>query len=155
MLQELFLSKFEYLPDGRLKNKQTGKIAGGLTDEGYIRIRINHVEYRAHRIIWTMFNGEIPEGLLIDHINGINSDNRLENLRLATRQQNNANRKVKTGSKLPKGVTATPEGRYRARLHHNGTWYCLGTYDTPEQAEQAYLEKSLEIHKEFSIANRK
>ena len=67
----------------------------GFTDEGYIRIRINHVEYRAHRIIWTMFNGEIPEGLLIDHINGIKSDNRLENLRLATRQQNNANRRAK------------------------------------------------------------
>lgn len=152
--QELFLQKYEYQPDGTLKNKLTGKIAGGATKEGYIRIRINSVEFRAHRIIWEMFNGEIPEGMLIDHINGIKDDNRLENLRLATREQNNANRVARRTSTLPKGVTRSGN-RFRARLHHKGIWYCLGSYDTPEQAAEAYNKKSIEVHGDFSIIHRK
>lgn len=152
--QELFLQKYEYLPDGTLKNKTTGKIAGGATKEGYIRVRLNSVEYRAHRIIWEMFNGEITEGMLIDHINGIKDDNRIENLRLATREQNNANRVVRHNSTLPKGVTKAGN-KFRARLYNKGKWYCLGSYNTPEEAAEAYNNKSLEIHGEFSIVNRK
>lgn len=152
--QELFLQKYEYLPDGTLKNKTTGKIAGGPTKEGYIRIRLNSIEYRAHRVIWEMFNGEIPEGMLIDHINGIKDDNRLENLRLVTREQNNANRVGWTSSELPKGVTKAGK-KFRAKLFHKGITYCLGSYSTPEEAAEAYNNKSLEIHGEFSIVNRK
>ena len=44
--------------------------------------------YYAHRVIWEMFNGEIPEGMEIDHINCDKHDNRIENLQLVTRKQN-------------------------------------------------------------------
>jgi hypothetical protein len=42
-----------------------------------------------HKLIWTCFNGEIPPGYEIDHINDNGTDNRLVNLQLLTRQENN------------------------------------------------------------------
>ena len=44
--------------------------------------------YFVHRFVWECFNGQIPEGKVIDHINNIKDDNRLCNLQLMTQQQN-------------------------------------------------------------------
>lgn len=44
-----------------------------------------------HRMVYETFNGEIPQGYEIDHINTIKSDNRLKNLRCVTRSQNMLN----------------------------------------------------------------
>lgn len=43
---------------------------------------------RVHRLIWEAFNGEIPDGMEIDHINTNRCDNRLCNLQLCTRKEN-------------------------------------------------------------------
>lgn len=44
--------------------------------------------YQVHRFVWECFNGIIPEGRVIDHINNNKEDNRLCNLQLTTQQQN-------------------------------------------------------------------
>ena len=49
--------------------------------------------YSIHRIIWEMFNGPIPTGMVIDHMNGNPWDNRIENLRVVTQRQNVQNAK--------------------------------------------------------------
>ena len=78
-----------------------GSIAGSLHKCGYMVIRINVKHYYAHRVAWIYVHGSIPEHVLIDHINGKRNDNRIENLRLATYQQNNENRGIKhTPSRL-------------------------------------------------------
>lgn len=41
-----------------------------------------------HRLVWETFNGPIPEGMEIDHINTIRDDNRLDNLRVVTPKEN-------------------------------------------------------------------
>ena len=58
---------------------------------GYINIGIynepgvkNKTYFRLHRLVWETFNGKIPEGYTIDHINADKKDNRLENLQLMT-----------------------------------------------------------------------
>ena len=44
--------------------------------------------YRVHRLVWEAFNGQIPEGLQVNHINEVKTDNKLENLNLMTCKEN-------------------------------------------------------------------
>lgn len=140
---------YRYNDDGTLLNLRTNKIAGGLTKEGYIRIRLNGVEYRAHRIVWELHNGKIPEGMLIDHINRIKTDNRIENLRLATQSQNLNNQPGRSKLGLPKGVQIS-NSKYRAKITINGKSIHLGVFDTPEEAGKAYEDKAVELYGEFA-----
>ena len=79
----------------RVKNNgrwKAGTIAGCKAHHsGYVQISIGHTLYRAHRLAWVYMYGSIPEGLTVDHENGIRSDNRLDNLRLANQSEQNQN----------------------------------------------------------------
>jgi len=86
------LSKLFTYNDGNLYSKRTGKKAGTIRKEGYIVIQINKIQYYSHRLIWTMFNGDIPLDKCIDHINRNKSDNRLENLRIVSNRENALNK---------------------------------------------------------------
>lgn len=152
---EYFIKSYEYHEDGYLTSKRTGNKVGQPNTEGYIRVRGgNGKEYRAHRVIWSLFNGEIPEGMLIDHIDGNKQNNKIDNLRLATRTQNNANSVGVRKRELPKGVTQNPSGRFRAKIYHKGIHYSLGTFDTVEEAKKVYDSKAVELHGEFANTNR-
>ena len=48
-------------------------------------------EYKAHRIIWTFLNGEIPEGIIVDHIDGNPFNNSIDNLKIKTQPDNRLN----------------------------------------------------------------
>lgn len=58
----------------------------------------------AHRVVWLMVHGDWPS-MQVDHINGIRTDNRPENLRLVTQSQNNANSRSRAGTSRFKGVS--------------------------------------------------
>lgn len=138
-----------YYQDGQLYSKATNKPYRNYDRDGYIRVRQNNKEYRAHRLIWELHHGEIPSGMLIDHIDGNVRNNDISNLRLATRQQNNANRNKLDSSVLPKGVIRYSK-YYRARITYNGTTYSLGSYSTVEEAEEAYKEAAYILNGEFA-----
>lgn len=91
---------FEYDPNkGILTSKSSrgrwthGREVGQFDKHGYRIIRYLGKIHSIHRIGWRMTNGEIPPGLCVDHINGIPTDNRVENLRLVTHAQNLRNLK--------------------------------------------------------------
>ena len=78
---------FIYKPDGTFERKDRRNSTGSYDKDGYLIIKIKTRQYKAHRLVYAYFNGHFPEHE-IDHINRNRSDNRIENLRDATRVQN-------------------------------------------------------------------
>lgn len=154
-LNELFDYK-----DGQLIYKintakciKIGDIAGSICKtNGYRVIRINKILYKAHRLIWIYFNGDIDTALQIDHINHIRSDNRIENLRLATRSQNGSNTtKQKNNTSGYKGVSWSKQyKKWVAQIMKNKKLIYLGLFATPELAHAAYIAAAEKLHKEFA-----
>ena len=128
------------------KKIKAGDVVGsGSLKNGYRCTAIGGKQYYQHRLIWLYVHGSWPDGP-IDHINGNKSDNRIENLRIATPSQNQHNRK-KTKSKS--GMT----GAYK---HWSGRWYStimvenkkhyLGMFETEEAAAKAYADAKAKLH---------
>lgn len=69
-----------------------GSPAGSCSGDNYWRVCYKGQREQASRVIWQLFNGEIPKGMLVDHVNLDKLDNRVVNLRLATYHQNATNR---------------------------------------------------------------
>ena len=69
-----------------------GSLAGCVHPNGYIRIHIDNKLYSAHRLAWLYVHGFTPTNLIIDHINNIRTDNRIENLRIVSSSCNAKNR---------------------------------------------------------------
>lgn len=65
-----------------------GDEAGSINSKGYKCLKLKGNNYKAHRIIYEMHHGKIPEDMVIDHINGDKSDNRIENLQCVTDRYN-------------------------------------------------------------------
>lgn len=73
---------------GLVYNNRTGRVIGSVMKDGYLMVNINKKGHRVHHLIYETFIGPIPVGMVIDHINHVTCDNRLENLRIVTQQAN-------------------------------------------------------------------
>jgi len=94
-IYEYIKEHFTYNKDGTF-NRNDRKNANGSYDHyGYLIIKIKGKQYKAHRLVYLYFNGKFPKNE-IDHINRIRSDNKIENLRDVTRQQNMDNTKFES-----------------------------------------------------------
>ena len=102
-----------------------------------------------HRFIWSLSGNQ--NAITIDHINHDVQDNRLSNLRAATRLLNGKNIRsnIKPGRLLPDGVTKQPGKRFNARIKHRGCTRGLGSFDTAEEASAVY-QNAKEILIEFA-----
>ena len=82
---------FTYHKDGTFTRSDRKNSNGRKDKQGYVIIKIKTKQYKAHRLVFAYFNGRFPVKE-IDHINRIRCDNRIENLREATRAENNRNK---------------------------------------------------------------
>lgn len=89
-MREIQYKGFTVKDDGTIINRFGNKV-GFANGHGYIYVQVGKSRIPAHRFIWEAFNGEIPNGMEIDHINTIRTDNHLENLRLVTSSENKRN----------------------------------------------------------------
>ena len=130
-----------------------GEIAGSLhTISGYYRVRINGMLHRLHRLVWIYHYGDIPNGMFVDHIDGDKSNNRIENLRLATYSQNQHNRKIcSTNTSGVKGVYwDKSKKKWRGRIEDMGKKLHVGYFHTIEEAETAMIIARNNLHGDFA-----
>jgi hypothetical protein len=150
--QEYLLKTFLY-KDGILiwKNSRpkinAGSIAGTINDNGYIIVGLNRKRYKAHILIWMLHYGVWPNKL-IDHINGIKCDNRIENLREATKSQNEQNKakSIRNTSGFKNVFYHPSTGKYRVRINK----ISFGLYLTAEEANQAAIFYRKKLYGEFN-----
>lgn len=157
-----FHMHFEYR-DGALyfktrkpkSDKQIGDRAGWLRENGYRMIMLDGEEIREHRAIWVMFNGPIPEGLVIDHRDGNPANNLIENLYLVDESINHINSRLrKTSLSGFKGVCWDKEKKkWMVRLRFKNKTHNLGRYETKEDAAHVYDEKCRELFPEIATYN--
>ena len=128
---------------------------GNVHDNGagrkYWRVRASvegkMIQPLAHRVLWLLTYGTIPDDMTVDHIDNNGLNNSLSNLRLASKSEQARNRKVMSHSRTCfKGVKRTPAGTFEARVCVDGKRYYLGTFPTIKEAHQAYCAKAVEIH---------
>lgn len=153
---------FQYHESGLLFWKQKpciavniGEIAGHKDSLGYVIIGFKGKLVKAHRLIWKMLKGYWPEN--IDHINGMRSDNRIENLRECTQQENCRNRRQDYGMSAYKGVGYRKDGarkkRWVARITVKRKTIHIGLYITEIEAAKAYDIKAAELFGEYAVLN--
>lgn len=125
-----------------------GSKAGTLLLDGYIAIRIDKEVYKGHRLAWFYSTGEWPLEEL-DHINRIRNDNRIQNLRLASRLSNSHN--MKKFSSNTSGYTGVHKSgsRWKAIININKRSSHLGTFDSKEEAYYQYVFAAKSTRHEF------
>ena len=108
-----------------------------------------------HRVILERKIGHsLPKHIHTDHINRNTLDNRRGNLRMATRSQNISNSKPRSDRTAPyRGIELRDSGKWRARISIGGAMKHIGTFDTPEEAAQAWNEEAKARSGEFARLN--
>lgn len=125
-----------------------GKIAGSLRKDGYVSIIIARKSHKAHRLAWLYVNGEWPVGRL-DHEDNCQSNNRWDNIRLATHSQNMSNRKLnKNNSVGHKGIVVRGS-IFKVYINKNGVRR-NGSCTSLEEAIATRARWAEELHGEFA-----
>lgn len=128
--------------DGRVYGN-FGQRVGYKDKDGYLRSTHDWegktLKVSLHQFVYWYFHGRTAE--MIDHINGVRTDNRIENLREVTPSQNNFNRSDVRGYRY-----RTRDKKYHAQICVNGMQHNLGRFDTEYEARMAYLEAKKQYH---------
>jgi hypothetical protein len=150
-IKELF-----YYDDGNLYWKiakqgvAVGRKVGNGIKNKYLQVMVNRKGYLVHRLIATLHYGDF-EGL-VDHIDGDTRNNKIENLRIVTMEQNLWNAKrSKTNTTGIKGVSyIVSKQKYQATICIKGKNKNIGYFSSLTEAEQAIKKARQKLHGEFA-----
>ena len=149
------LSAFDY-QDGNLIRKtgrvnEIGQVAGCFhKGKGYIHVKIKAKAFKAHRLVFLYHHGYLPE--CVDHIDGDKTNNRIENLRAATKEENCHNQKIRSTNKSGyKGVKWVEHcKKWQVEVCKNYKQLRFGMYEDLELAGLVAIEATELIHGRFS-----
>lgn len=125
--------------------------------DGYGRFQLGDRCQKAHRVSYSLFKGAIPAGMEIDHLCHTHACVNPAHLRVTTRKQNGENRAgpLRRNTSKALGVSYVKrEGRWMARVMHNGKRHYLGHFDSKDEAEQAAREARLRLFTHNDVDRR-
>jgi poly-D-alanine transfer protein DltD len=142
-----------WIKPSKQKPQLLNQNAGYLKQTGYKELCIDGIKIMVHRVIYIWHFGEF-EGFL-DHKNGDIKDNRIENLRIATKAQNNANVGCRNNKSGVRNVYWRKDlKKWQVSLRKNKKSHHLGYFVTIEEAQKVAEDASMLIHGEFSPHKR-
>lgn len=126
---------------------KVGDVLGSISNRGYLTISVDKKKYQAHRLAWLLTHGEWPEHE-IDHANGNKSDNRIANLRPATRTENRQNvGKYRSNTSGYRGVSFDKQaGKWMAVIECPWGQKNLGRFKSKEEAARTYAFAARILH---------
>lgn len=129
------------------KKTLVGSEAGSTNESGYRSVCLNKKNYLLHRVTWFWYYGEVPHQ--IDHLDGDPSNNKIDNLRIASHMINMQNKR-KAMSNSETGFLGVhyrkDRGIYYACINYNKQYKYLGSRNTPEEAYKLYLNAKQKLH---------
>ncbi len=130
-------------------NRKAGQLAGHKTER---YINVGRKSFPAHCLIWIYVNGDIPDGMEIDHINFNGFDNRICNLRLVTREQQTQHRRTpKNNISGKKGVHfCNTQKKWLVRINVNGIRKQIGTHSNYQDAVKCREKAETLYYGEFA-----
>lgn len=138
---------------GNMVNVKTGKRVGHIGQDGYWHFtgKVNGKvkDFKLHQLVYNAFGGGVYDGrkIVIDHINNIRSDNRIENLQLL-KFRDNVNKDIEVGRSGVMGVSwNTAKQRWLAQISLGGQRFVLGFRRTIDEAKSLYDEALLRFEK--------
>ncbi len=144
LTQERLKYLFHYNPDTgeftRLVGvgpTKRGDVLTHVNARGYMYVMIDGKKYLLHRLAWLYVHGVWP-AIELDHEDTNPSNNRLCNLREATRKQNGENRNLQSNNKSGFRGVCLNHSKWLAQITHCGRNIKLGRFNTPEEASAAY-----------------
>jgi hypothetical protein len=126
-------------------NVSVGDEAGGFNKvHEYFIVRFKGRLTGVHRIIWEIFNGDIPEGFQIDHIDGVRSNNNISNLRAVEPIFNSRNHKKRVDN--TSGVVGVSLSEKLGNMYWRASWQTLeGRQSTKSFSIKMFGEDALEM----------
>jgi len=119
-----------------LKSKRLMK--KNVSNRGYERVTIKGKQVSVHRLVCVAFLGENKNKKIVNHKNGIKTDNRIENLEWVTCRENT----MHYYSSIPlREIKLKTCIRYEKWMYINGKNRSIGRFKTPEEAIKAYYDK--------------
>jgi len=157
MNQTLALNLFEYV-DGDLlwknpsnpKRVAVGQKAGTVSKRGYVHVQVHGKIYKTHQLVFLMHKGYMPK--LVDHINGVLVDNRIENLREASIAENQQNAKLRNDntSGLKNVSWHKRTKKWAVQLSFKGKVKHFGSFDDVELASLVAEEARNKYYGQFA-----
>lgn len=130
-----------------------GKVAGTV-DNRYVKINLTYfgkkIRMYAHRVVWVMHNGEIPQGFEIDHEDTDKLNNCISNLRLATSTNNNMNRSIASNNTSGVKGVSLDKDKWLAKITVCRKHTKVGHFSNLKDAADAIQIARIKLHEQFA-----
>ena len=130
-------------PSGLSWRRYNGRQITGRGADGYYRFQLDGKTWKAHRVVWCLYYGDVGPGLVVDHLDRNKANNRIENLKLKTQSGNCLNKQKKL-AKYARKRKGRWESHFTMPVTRKFTY--VGMFATEQEAHLAAVARRLELY---------